>query len=944
MATDQLFTATSEAHFRYGAFISYSHSGDADFVRFLQRELERFAKPWNKMRSVRMFRDESNLSATPGLWSTLEDALSSSQWLILVASTESASSEWVNKEVMWWREHRSMSRLLILLTSGDIVWDDATKDFDRTATTAVPPALLGVLTEEPLWVDARWARTAEAYEPNDPRAQRTVVDIASTLRGIDKDSMVGEAAREYRRTKRLTRGAIVGLSGLLVLALVSAGFAWVQRNTAVAATRAAQSRQLASLADQYMDSDVGLASYFALAGYAIDENAQTQSVLTGAALASPQMVATAQIAEQVNVFADCLAPGLVVAGLRNGDVISWDWNSGEVTTIGHLTGSIQAVALDEAADVFAATDGTTVIVGEPGDAKEVDTPVSTEDRIEGIALSLDGTTLFVTGGKYDANPIWAINLASGHSSLVTAPDWATSGLTSGVQLITGTDGNITLFDRKYGSFARVDPVAGEVLSEGVVPFGTYQGPAVSPDGAWLGAFTKLSDLVWVWPSSAEISDKSEVQNINTGVDTDAYAFAIDQNGRIAISNTNGVIVTSAGSQDDQVVLVGTGATDYLEFSSDGALISAAGNRLMAWDVSQSSRVSVLYPVMLGSNCTACGGPTIAISPDGTQVVSIDGNETFATVLSLVDGSATDLADGDASSRLNSFDYDFPVWVGNSLIMVVFPQTGSNFQEGTLPEQPDGVVALPIKSPPRAVGATDSGDLLVVSSLPKKTTNDPSGTVLTWYSISGDAIRTETLWSGMDPPKVILGPGAQYIVAIIGGTQIEVLDTASLQVKWETTSPQNYSYQIVASQDVLVIERTDGKVDVYGSSGALERTIPLDACHLADATSDGNLIALACPDQSVMLVDLSTGQHVAKLPGVSTAPYAKIGVQFAQDGDHIAVAQYPASFSSSDNGYITYYDLSNDRLKEAACTVASTWLSVDEWASYAPGIERPDIDC
>ncbi len=270
-AADRPVVSEAAGDFRYGAFISYSHVGDREFVREFQRGLERFAKPWNKIRSTRIFRDESNLTAAPGLWSVLEEALESSEWFILVASTESAASEWVQKEVLWWLERREVDRILIVLTSGEIRWDEVRNDFDSEVTTAVPKALHGVLPQEPLWVDARWSRDAGTYDIDDPRMRQTVVDVASPVRGVDKDTLVGEAEREHRRTRRVTRAAIVGLATLLVMALASTGLAWVQRNAAVEATnaarevtRVAQARQLASLALQYAEEDVGLAATFAL--------------------------------------------------------------------------------------------------------------------------------------------------------------------------------------------------------------------------------------------------------------------------------------------------------------------------------------------------------------------------------------------------------------------------------------------------------------------------------------------------------------------------------------------------------------------------------------------------------------------------------------------------------------------------------------------------------
>jgi hypothetical protein len=47
----------------YDAFISYSRV-DVEFALRLQRSLERFAKPWNRTRALRVFRDMSSLAAT----------------------------------------------------------------------------------------------------------------------------------------------------------------------------------------------------------------------------------------------------------------------------------------------------------------------------------------------------------------------------------------------------------------------------------------------------------------------------------------------------------------------------------------------------------------------------------------------------------------------------------------------------------------------------------------------------------------------------------------------------------------------------------------------------------------------------------------------------------------------------------------------------------------
>ncbi len=127
----------------YDAFISYSHRLDAAIAARLQAELQRFAKPWYQMRAIRVFRDQTSLAASPHLWATIEQALDSSRWLILMASPESAQSPWVAKEIGWWREHRPASHILIAVTDGELVWDASAGDLDWAASTALSKEALG---------------------------------------------------------------------------------------------------------------------------------------------------------------------------------------------------------------------------------------------------------------------------------------------------------------------------------------------------------------------------------------------------------------------------------------------------------------------------------------------------------------------------------------------------------------------------------------------------------------------------------------------------------------------------------------------------------------------------------------------------------------------------------------------------------------------------------
>jgi len=64
----------------YKAFIFYSHAAAGKVAPPLQSALHQFAKPWYKLRALHTFRDETNLSVNPHLWSNIVDALDDSEF------------------------------------------------------------------------------------------------------------------------------------------------------------------------------------------------------------------------------------------------------------------------------------------------------------------------------------------------------------------------------------------------------------------------------------------------------------------------------------------------------------------------------------------------------------------------------------------------------------------------------------------------------------------------------------------------------------------------------------------------------------------------------------------------------------------------------------------------------------------------------------------------
>ncbi len=271
---------------RYKAFISYSHAADENLAPALQAALQRFAKRWHQLRAFRIFRDKTSLSVTPSLWSTIEKALEQSEYFILLASPAVVKSHWVDRELEYWLTHRSPESLLIVLTEGSLVWDEAQASFDKVRSSALPTRLVNIFKEEPLYLDLGWVKGSTDISLNNPQFRESVAELASTLHGRPKQDLIGADVAEHRKTMRLARSAIAGLITLTMLALGFAYYAFQekeradeqtviaikQRNTAVA-------RQLMSQSQLKLKEEYDAALLLSIQAYRVDPTLETRTHL-----------------------------------------------------------------------------------------------------------------------------------------------------------------------------------------------------------------------------------------------------------------------------------------------------------------------------------------------------------------------------------------------------------------------------------------------------------------------------------------------------------------------------------------------------------------------------------------------------------------------------------------------------------------------------------------
>jgi WD40 repeat protein len=245
--------------YTYKAFISYSHAADGRLAPALQHALHGFARPWYRLRAIRVFRDTSNLAASPHLWSSIESALGESEYFLLLASPEAAKSKWVTRELETFLQNNPSEKILLVLTEGELAWDPVTNDFDRSRTTAFPRLGRKIFAEEPLWVDLRDASSAEKLDTANPDFKGAVARLSSALRAIPLDEIVGQDVQQHKRAMRLLWSGIASLSILLSRRSSFGLDAQRQRDRAVQQMRIATLRSLVTEAKNSISNHPDLA-------------------------------------------------------------------------------------------------------------------------------------------------------------------------------------------------------------------------------------------------------------------------------------------------------------------------------------------------------------------------------------------------------------------------------------------------------------------------------------------------------------------------------------------------------------------------------------------------------------------------------------------------------------------------------------------------------------
>lgn len=133
--------AQNTVTYRYDAFISYSHA-NANLAAKISKRIRRYRPPKQiklKKRQLSVFRDVERLTAAPLLSEELKKNLKASKRLILLASPDSADSDYVNDEINFFLQHNRIDSVIIVLVEGE---------FQKS----ISPSLARYV-EEPLYIE-----------------------------------------------------------------------------------------------------------------------------------------------------------------------------------------------------------------------------------------------------------------------------------------------------------------------------------------------------------------------------------------------------------------------------------------------------------------------------------------------------------------------------------------------------------------------------------------------------------------------------------------------------------------------------------------------------------------------------------------------------------------------------------------------------------------------
>lgn len=563
------------------AFFSYSGDRDRRWLPHLQRAIEKQARPWYQPPRIRVFLDSSGgVPIGPRLWAKIVAGLTRSHWLVVMASPEAKESKWVTREINWWLTNKSAETILLVVTAGQLVWDEQRDDWDPERSTALPACLLGQFDHEPAWKTAVPSHPDSGADPL-PDIDTIALGIASVVRDLPEADLRSEGLRDTKRNLQTAKFIAVVLGLLLLIATSVSVIAVIARDEATRQRDHAIAQQLISQSSSLATVDPFGSRLKALAAWRIDPTPESRLAVLNAAV-NPE---SGLLAHSGQVRAVAFSPDgrTIATGGYDGVVRLWDAATQRkigTPLIGHNDG-ITSLAFAPGGGTLASSsfDGTARLwnvadhqqIGAAFDARA--------GAIYAVALSPDGKTLLTGGGADASVRIWDVAAhrrlgkplggpAYGDASLAFSPDGRT--------FASGIDDDLRLWDTNSRT-----PIGKGLTRDG---YG-ISSVAFSRDGKTLAA-TDLDGSVRLWNTTTRAPVGKPLIADHRGAES--VAFSPD-NTMLATAYDDGSVQLWDVVRHIPVGAAFTGHTSTVwavAFSPDGSTLASASNdtTVRLWDV------------------------------------------------------------------------------------------------------------------------------------------------------------------------------------------------------------------------------------------------------------------------------------------------------------------------------------------------------------------------